>query len=120
LLIIGSAALLIGGLLLAGPLHSGSALWPLVGVSALLGLPNGFNNVGNQTEMYRAADRRSVGAASGLYRTSQYIGANIAAAVLELAFAGPPSDPGLHRMGLVVAGASAVLLAAAVITGRRR
>lgn len=120
LLIIGSAALLIGGLLLAGPLHSGSALWLVVGVSALLGLPNGFNNVGNQTEMYRAADRRSVGAASGLYRTSQYIGANIAAAVLELAFAGPPSDPGLHRMGLVVAGASAVLLAAAVLTGRRR
>jgi MFS family permease len=118
LLIIGSAALLLGGLLLAGPLHSGSALWLLVAVSALLGLPNGFNNVGNQTEMYRAADPRSVGAASGLYRTSQYVGANLAAAVLELAFAGPPSDPGLHRMGLVVAGASVVLLAAAIFTRR--
>ncbi|WP_028922922.1 MFS transporter [Pseudonocardia acaciae] len=119
LLIVGSAALLLGGLLLAGPLHSGTALWLLVAVSALLGLPNGFNNVGNQTEMFRAADRRSVGAASGLYRTSQYIGANLAAAVLELTFAGPPSDPGLHRMGLVVAAASAVLLTAAILNRRR-
>jgi hypothetical protein len=94
-------------------------VWLLVTVSALLGLPNGFNNVGNQTEMFRAADSRSIGAGSGLYRTSQYIGANLAAAVLELTFAGPPSDPGLHRMGRVVAGASAVLLAAALLTRRR-
>jgi predicted MFS family arabinose efflux permease len=117
LLIIGSAAMLLGGMLLAGVLHADSALWLLVAVSALLGLPNGFNNMGNQTEMYRAADADSIGAASGLYRTFQYIGANVAAALLELTFAGPPSDPGLHRMGLVVAGAALVLLMAAVFTG---
>jgi MFS family permease len=120
LLIIGSAALLTGGALLAGMLHSHTSIWALVAVIALLGLPNGFNNLGNQTEMFQAADPDAVGAASGLYRTSQYIGANLAAAVLELAFAGPPSDPGMHRIGLVVAAIAAVLLVAAVLSGRRR
>jgi MFS family permease len=120
LLIIGSVALLIGGALLAGMLHSHTSIWLLVAVSALLGLPNGFNNLGNQTEMFQAADPDAVGAASGLYRTSQYIGANLAAAVLEVAFAGPPSDPGMHRIGLVVAAIAAVLLVAAVLSARRR
>jgi MFS family permease len=120
LLIIGSAALLIGGALLAGMLHSHTSIWLLVAVSALLGLPNGFNNLGNQTEMFEAADPDAVGAASGLYRTSQYIGANLAAAVLEVAFAGPPSDPGMHRIGLVVAAIAAVLLVAAALSARRR
>jgi hypothetical protein len=41
----GSAALLIGGALLAGMLHSHTSIWLLVAVSALLGLPNGFNNL---------------------------------------------------------------------------
>jgi len=120
LLIIGSAAFLIGGALLAGMLHADTSIWLLFAVSALLGVPSGFNNLGNQTEMFQAADPASVGAASGLYRTSQYIGANLAAAVLELAFAGPPSDPGMHRIGLVVAAIAAVLLVAAVLSGRRR
>jgi MFS family permease len=120
LLIIGSVALLIGGALLAGMLHSHTSIWLLVAVSALLGLPNGFNNLGNQTEMFQAADPDAVGAASGLYRTSQYIGANLAAAVLEVAFAGPPSDPGIHRIGLVVAAIAAVLLVAAVLSARGR
>ena len=119
LLIIGSAALLIGGVLLAAILHANTAIWLLVAVGALLGLPNGFNNLGNQTEMFRAADPEAVGAASGLYRTSQYIGANLAAAVLEVAFAGPPSDAGMHRVGLVVAAIAAVLLVAAMLSGRR-
>lgn len=36
--------MLIGGALLAGMLHSHTSIWLLVAVSALLGLPNGFNN----------------------------------------------------------------------------
>ncbi|QUH02813.1 MFS transporter [Saccharopolyspora erythraea] len=112
-LLAGSAALLVGGLLLTG-LHAGSAVAVLVLVAAVLGIPNGFNNIGNQTALYRQADSADAGIASGLYRTSQYVGANIAAAVIELCFAGTASDPGMHRLGTVVAVISAVLLVGAL------
>ena len=83
-------------------------------VAAVLGIPNGFNNIGNQAAMYRQADASDAGMASGLYRTSQYVGANVAAAVIELGFGGAPADPGLHRLGTVVAVISVLLLVGAL------
>jgi sugar phosphate permease len=84
----------------------------------LLGLPNGFNSLGNQTSVYRAAPANRMGAASGLYRTSQYVGANLAAVVLALVFtgsaAGSATDAGLHRMAFTVAAIGAVLAVAAL------
>jgi MFS family permease len=119
LLVIGSAAFLVGGLAMT----SAGMATPVAGLAllaALLGLPNGFNNIGNQTALYDDAPASRMGAASGLYRTSQYVGANVAAAVIEIAFAGPPSDAGLHRMALAVAAMSAVLLVTAVISRHLR
>ncbi|MBB5069663.1 MFS family permease [Saccharopolyspora gloriosae] len=121
-LVAGSVALLAGGLGLTW-LHSASPLVWLLLVAAVLGVPNGFNNIGNQAAMYRQADAADAGMASGLYRTSQYVGANIAAAVIELGFAGPAADAGLHRLGTVVAVISAALLAGALleqVLGHRR
>ena len=112
-LVAGSAVLLVGGLALMW-LHATSAVPVLLLVAGVLGIPNGFNNIGNQTALYQQADAAHAGIASGLYRTSQYVGANIAAAVLELCFAGSASDPGLHRAGVVVAVISAVLLVGAL------
>lgn len=120
-LVIGSIALLAGGLGLTA-VHAASALVLLLGVAAVLGIPNGFNNIGNQAAMYRQADASDAGMASGLYRTSQYVGANVAAAVIELGFGGAPADPGLHRLGTVVAVISVLLLVGALwewISGRR-
>jgi MFS family permease len=113
LLVTGSAAFLVGGLALTGT-GADTPVVVLALLAALLGLPNGFNNIGNQTALYRAAPADRMGAASGLYRTSQYIGANMAAGLIEIAFAGPPSDAGLHRLALAIAAISAVLLATAV------
>lgn len=121
-LVTGSVALLAGGVGLTW-LHSASSLVWLLVVAAVLGLPNGLNNIGNQAAMYRQADAADAGMASGLYRTSQYVGANIAAAVIELGFAGPAADGGLHRLGTVVAVISVALLAGALleqVLGRRR
>jgi MFS family permease len=120
-LVAGSAMFLLGGGGLT-LLHADSAIVMLVIVAAVLGVPNGFNNLGNQSALYRQADAAHAGIASGLYRTSQYVGANIAAAVIELCYAGPASDPGLHRIGGVVVLISALLLAAALVgwlAGRR-
>jgi MFS family permease len=117
----GSAVLLAGGLALT-IVDSSAPVVALLCVAAVLGIPNGLNNIGNQSALYQQADAAHAGIASGLYRTSQYVGASIAAAVIELCYAGPVSDPGLHRVGAVVAVISAVLMAGALIgllTGRR-
>ncbi|GAA4858753.1 MFS transporter [Saccharopolyspora rosea] len=113
-LVVGTLALCAGGLLLTLP-HSTSPVLVLLGVAAMLGLPNGFNNMGNQGAMYAAAPAERMGAASGLYRTSQYVGANLAAAVLTLVLGARADDAGLHHMGLAVAGIAAVLLVASVL-----
>ncbi|GAA4209580.1 MFS transporter [Actinocatenispora rupis] len=118
-LLIGSLGLLAGGVVLATVVHSATPVLVLLAVSAVLGIPNGFNNMGNQTAMYAAAPADATGAASGLYRTSQYVGANLAAALIEVLAAGTDPDSGLHRLGIAVAVVGAVLLAGSLL-GRRR
>ncbi|EWM17281.1 MFS transporter [Kutzneria sp. 744] len=113
LLVVGSAGLLLGSLslLLVG---ASTPVVLLVLVSAVLGIPNGFNSLGNQTAMYAAAPAEQVGTASGLYRTSQYIGANLAAALVGLGLGDHATDGGLHLLAVVISVISAALLAAAV------
>jgi MFS family permease len=118
LLGIGSAGLLAGGCALAFGVHAGTPIVVLVLISALLGVPNGFNGLGNQLAVYSAAPPEVAGAAAGLFRTSQYVGANLAAAAIALVFAGPASDLGLHRLGLLVGGLAAILLADVVLVRR--
>jgi len=122
LLVVGSGVLAVGGLLLMLPTH-GSPLVLLGLLSLALGIPNGFNSMANQNAVYLAAPARQAGAASGLYRTSQYVGANLASALLALLAGTHATDTGLHRTGLAIAVISAALLAAALgaaMTGRRR
>lgn len=117
-LVVGTGALLAGGLLLTLPGRT-TPVPLLLLVCAVLGLPNGFNNMANQGAMYAAAPPGRAGSASGLYRTSQYVGANLAAAVLALLTDAGVDDAGLHRLGLVVAAVSAVLLVTAAVGWRR-
>jgi MFS family permease len=114
--LVGTSALLVGGLLMTLPTRT-SPVVALLGLSALLGLPTGFNNMANQSAVNAAAPAERAGAASGLYRTSQYVGANLAAAVLALLTGGRSDDAGLHHLGATVAVISAVLVAAALIGG---
>jgi len=119
LLVIGSAGLLVGSLALL--LIGGSTpVALLVLVSAVLGLPNGFNSLGNQTAMYAAAPAEQVGTASGLYRTSQYIGANLAAALVGVGLGDHATDGGLHLLAAVISVISAGLLAVALFHRRHR
>lgn len=117
-LVIGSAALCAGGLLLLVP-DVRSPIPLLLAIAAMLGLPNGFNNMGNQRAMYALAPSEHMGAASGLYRTSQYVGANLAAAVLVLTLGVTPTDAGLHRMGATITAIALFLLVTALIGASR-
>ncbi len=72
-------------------------------IAAILGIPNGFNNMGNQNLINSVTTSADVGTAIGLYRTIQYIGANLAAVVIELTMRGTIDDAGLHRTGGTIA-----------------
>jgi MFS family permease len=119
LLVIGSIVLA-GAALVLTRVDATAPIIGLVALSAVLGLPNGFNSMGNQTSLYRSAPPNQMGTASGLYRSSQYVGANLAAAMLELTFAGPSTDPGLHRTALAVLVIGIVLAVTAVTSKHLR
>jgi MFS family permease len=113
LLVIGSAGLLVGSLSLLG-VDSATPIAVLLLVAAVLGLPNGFNNLGNQTAMYASAPDGQLGTASGLYRTSQYVGAILASALVGLGMGAHATDGGLHVLAVVISVTSAGLLLTAI------
>ncbi|MCL9758082.1 MFS transporter [Frankia sp. AiPa1] len=118
LLVLGSVGLLAGSLALLG-LGATTPVIVLLLVAAVLGLPNGFNNMGNQTAMYAAAQPERLGTASGLYRTSQYVGANLAAALVGLTLGDQADSGGLHHLATVIAVISLLLVIAAALPTRR-
>jgi MFS family permease len=112
-LVVGTGGLAVGGLLLTLP-GPGTPIVLLLLICAVLGLPNGFNSMANQSAVYAAAPADRAGAASGLYRTSQYVGANLAAAGLAL-LAAHGNGAALHHLGWAIATISTFLLATATL-----
>jgi MFS family permease len=119
-LVVGGAGLVVAAasLLL---LDEESPMWALFGVSVLFGLQNGLNAVGNQAAMYAEAPAEAAGTAAGFLRTSQYIGAILAAFLLSTSYGEAASDEGLHRLAVsLVIIAGMVLLLVIGVHGQRR
>lgn len=115
-LILGSAFLLAGGLALLG-LTPETPIPVLIAVAVVLGIPNGFNSVGNQLATYQQAPASLAGVAAGLQRTSSYIGANIASTLVGLTVAATGAAGGsgaLHLLAGILAAISASLLLGAI------
>ncbi len=89
-LVVGSAAQIISCAMLL-LLHSGSPIWLLVGVSMIVGIPQGLNSLANQSALYHQADPARIGSAAGLLRTFMYLGAMVASAATG-GFFGPRAD----------------------------
>ncbi|NLE82011.1 MAG: MFS transporter [Rhodococcus sp.] len=115
-LLVGTAALLVGGILIASVERSTAPLLVLLLVAAVLGIPNGFNNIGNQSLVNAVTSVDDVGTAIGMYRTMAFIGANVAVVVLQLTTGGTIDDAGLHRTGWFIAASSVVLLAGVALS----
>ncbi|MFG2287146.1 MFS transporter [Streptomyces sp. NPDC048595] len=94
-------------LLLAGS----SPLVALLCAGALFGIPQGLASTGNQAAVYAQAPPDGMGAAAGLQRTSQYLGAIIAAGLIGLVYGQGASDSGLHEIALIGAALALPLLA---------
>ncbi|MGY1438826.1 MFS transporter [Streptomyces reniochalinae] len=110
---------LAAGLLLAGAgtlalAHGGTPLAALLLASVLCGLPQGLAGTSNQAAVARQAPADGVGAAAGLQRTSQYLGAITASSLIALCYGQQADDAGLHLIAVTAGVLSAVVLALTV------
>ncbi|MCA8254701.1 MFS transporter [Burkholderia sp. AU31624] len=112
-LVIGSAMLCIGSVVMS-LMTSSLPIAAIVLLSIVFGIPNGFNNLGNQATLYQSTPHDRIGTASGLYRTAQYVGGSLSFALVGLALGHPASDHGLRELAVVLAVISMVLLLNAV------
>jgi MFS family permease len=91
---------------------SSTPIWVLAVVGVIAGVPQGLNNLANQTALYQQADPARIGSSAGLLRTCVYVGALISAAANAHFFQHGATTAGLHEMAiflLVVAGLLAVV-----------
>ncbi|MFI9352259.1 MFS transporter [Streptomyces lydicus] len=82
-------------------LEGTSPLFALLCAAALFGVPQGLASTGNQAAVYVQAPPDGVGAAAGLQRTAQYLGAITASGLIGLLYGQRAADPGLHRIALI-------------------
>jgi MFS family permease len=123
LLAVGTAAMVLAGTMLAFFVDEGSPIVILVVVAALLGVPNGFNNLGNQLLLHGGSPSTAAGSASGLYRTAQYLGACISTVVVARTLDVGSAAGGIASLGLWIAGLGGFLLITnliAMLVVRRR
>lgn len=118
-LVLGSVVLLVatGAVQLLG---DQTAVLAIIALTLLLGVPNGFNNLGLQTSLYEAAPAGRTGSAGGLFQTFRYLGAIMATAAIGVIFERDLSSTGLHRLGWLMTGGALVVLLLAVLLRRGR
>ncbi|MFJ9467355.1 MFS transporter [Streptomyces caniferus] len=82
-------------------LHGSGPLIALLCAGALFGIPQGLASTGNQAAVYAQAPADGVGAAAGLQRTAQYLGAITASGLIGLLYGQRATDSGLHEIALI-------------------
>ncbi len=116
-LLIGALAMVAGTSLLQ-TFDLGTPIVAILAVAVVLGIPIGFNNLGLQSALYTVSDPARTGAAAGLFQTCRFIGAVLSTSLLGVVYADGVSTSGLHRLALLLAGVSVVVLVASA--GRLR
>ncbi len=116
-LVIGSLALCLGSalLLIFGPT---TPLVVLVAVGIVLGVPNGFNNMGLQAALYEAAPPARTSWAAGQFQTFRYVGAILSSTLLGAVFRQHASTEGLHSIAVLLVAVSIGLVIASLVTRR--
>jgi MFS family permease len=89
---------------------AGTAIWLLLAIAVLAGVPQGLNNLANQNAVYFQADQERLGSSAGLMRTFFYLGAITASAANGIVFHAGATTPGMHELALVMLTAAAVFL----------
>ncbi|MDT7729701.1 MAG: hypothetical protein QOI21_6277 [Actinomycetota bacterium] len=109
-LIVAAGTQILGSALLLTT-HANTAIFVLVLFALVAGIPQGLNNLANQTALYHQADPARMGASAGLLRTSTYLGAIIASIVTGALLGNTADSTGLHELNLFMLTAGALFLA---------
>lgn len=113
-LMVGALAQLIACALLLF-VHAHTAVWFIVLIAIVFGLPQGLSGLANQNALYHQADPERIGASSGLLRTFSYLGAILAAAASGSFFGKRADTTGLHELAVFMVVASAIFGAMTVL-----
>jgi MFS family permease len=105
-----AAVLFIAGSALILTLSKTSPAIAIAGVTAIFGAVNGAGIVGNQLALYRQTPAETIGTASGLMRTSQYVSSIASAVLIGAVYGRTVNSTGLHQAAVVLIGVSAILL----------
>lgn len=108
-LVVASVGQIVGCALLL-TLQSSAAVWMLVVVAFVFGIPQGLNSLALQNAVYRQANPDDIGASAGLLRTFGYLGAIVAAAA-QGGFYGHAADTrGMHHLAVLLVGIAVTFL----------
>jgi predicted MFS family arabinose efflux permease len=112
-LVIGSVFMVLGSALLLtfGPT---TPVFALIAVGLVLGIPNGFNNMGLQAALYEAAPPARTSWAGAQFQTFRYVGAILSSTLLASVFRQHATTEGLHSMAILLMVVSIGLVIASV------
>ncbi|WP_426448439.1 MFS transporter [Paenibacillus sp. S-38] len=96
-LIAGTISVIAGSLLLLLIRDQAHAI-TIFSVLCILGIANGFNNLGMQTILYDFVTKEETGVASGLFMTSRFIGTILSSSLLAALFGKTITTGQLHSM----------------------
>jgi predicted MFS family arabinose efflux permease len=98
----------LGALLITGS-HTPMAL--ILAVVVAFGVAIGVSLIANQAALYLQASPKEIGAAAGLMRSANYVGAVVSSAIITVTFGRlGAGDAGLHGVTAVLAGAAVLML----------
>ncbi|GLY72261.1 MFS transporter [Actinoallomurus iriomotensis] len=112
-LLVGAACQLVACALLTA-FGSHSAIWILVAVALVFGVPQGLNSLALQNSVYHQAEPARMGSSAGLLRTFMYLGAIVSAAATGAFFPHRADTAGLHHLAWFMLAVSALFLAITV------
>ena len=91
-------------------LSTSSPIIFVIVITVFFGVTMGTMAIGNQTSLYALAPANEIGTASGLLRTSGYIGTIASSAIINLIFKQGVSDSGVHSFAIIMIVVSVLVL----------
>jgi MFS family permease len=101
----------VAGTLLLLLVRDDSTPWAIFGFLSVLGISNGFQNLGLQTALYMYVSKEETGIASGLFMTSRFMGTILSSSLLGAAFSHDITTAHFHALVWVCVAISIIMLA---------
>ncbi|MCB5907397.1 MFS transporter [Streptomyces pinistramenti] len=94
--------------------HPDTAVWLLIAVALVSGIPQGLNSLALQNAVYHQADPERMASCAGLLRTFTYLGAMVASSANGVFFSERADTNGLHHLAWFLLAIGVLFLAITV------